>query len=188
MTNEFPEMLVRCAEDAEFHEISLKLHPVCRTLFGRVAGTLTFQQLSDLLEVDAIAREAKRFGFQQSPNLKTLSNRLRRQGLHNPVRTRGLGDDAALMQAAEHVADDGAAHSIIVAELGLDNAKFAKNQTGGDRGFYLFVDDFPEPSILQRGVNFVGDAQTELADVASNCRHRHFGATDQIAAPAKTAN
>src|SRR6202167_3279318 len=188
MTNEFDEMLVRCAKDAKLHEIALKLHPVCRPLFSRITGTLTFQQLGDLLEVDAIARQAKCFGFQESANLKTLSDRLRRQRTYNPVRTRCLGDDAALMQSAEHVADDSSADSIIVAELRLDNTKFTKNQTGGDGGFHFFVDDFPKTSILKRGVNFIGDTQTELADVASNWLRRRSGAADQVAASVETVN
>src|ERR1700733_2782550 len=110
-------MLVRCAKDAELHEVALKLHPVRRAVLGGVAGALAFQQLSDLLEVDAIAREAKRFGFQEPSNLKTLSNRFRRQRTYSPVRTRGLGDDAALMQSAEYVAHDRSANSVIVTEL-----------------------------------------------------------------------
>src|SRR5882724_12650942 len=188
MTNEIDEMLVRRAKDAEFHEISLKLHPVRRAMGGRVAESLAFQQLRNFLEVDAIASQAKRFGLQELSNLKTLSNRLRRQRTYNPVRTRGLGYQTALMQPTEHVADDGSADSIIVAKLRLDNAKFAKNQTSGDGGFHLFVDNLPKTSILKRGIDFVGDAQTERADVAANWRHRCAGTTDQIAAPAKTAN
>src|ERR1700677_1708345 len=188
MTNEFHEMLVRCAKDAEFHEIPLKPHPVGRALFGRVAGTFTLQRLSDLLEIDAIASQAKRFGLQESPNLKTLSNRFRGQGTHNPVGTRGLGDYATLMQSAEDVADDGSADAIIVTEFRLDNAKFAKNQAGGDGRFHFFVDDLPKTPILERGVNFVRDAQTELADVVPNWRRRRSGATDQIAAPVETVN
>src|SRR3979411_2802402 len=92
------------------------------------------------------------------------------------------------MQSTEHVADNGSADSIIVAQLRLDDAKFAKNQTGGDGGFHFLVDDLPQPWSWECGVNFGGNAQTERADVASNRRDRRSGATDQIAAPAKTPN
>src|SRR5882724_8768680 len=175
-------------KDTEFHEIPLELHPVRCAVCSRVADSLAFQQLSDFLEVDAIASQAKRFGLQELSNLKTLSNRFRRQRTCNPVRTRGLGYQTALMQPTENVADDGSADSIIVTKLRLDNTKFAKNQTSADGGFHLFVDNLPKTSILKRGIDFVGDAQTERADVAANWRHRCAGTTDQIAAPAKTAN
>src|SRR5882757_63601 len=188
MTNEIDEMLVRRAKDTEFHEISLKLHPVCRAVCSRVPDPLAFQQLGDFLEIDAVASHAKRFRLQQLSNLETLSNRLRRQRTCNPVRTWGLGYQTTLMQPTEDVADDGTADSIIVTKLRLDNTKFAKNQTSADGGFHLFVDNLPKTSILKRGIDFVGDAQTERADVAANWRHRRSGATDQIAAPAKTAN
>src|SRR5258708_32935746 len=187
MTNEIDEMLVRRAKDAEFHKISLKLHPVRRPMGSRVADSLAFQQLSNFLEVDAIASQAKRFGLQELSNLKTLSNRFRRQRTSNPVRTRGLGYQTALMQPTENVADDGSADSILVAKLRLDNTKFAKNQTSGDGGFHLFIDNLPKTPILKRGIDFLGDAQTELANVTANWRHRRAGPPDQIAAPPKTA-
>src|SRR3984957_18025274 len=92
------------------------------------------------------------------------------------------------MQSAEHVADDSSADPIIVAELRLDDTKFAKNQAGGDGGFHLFVDDLPKASILERGVDFVGNAQTELADFAPSPRHRGAAAAARTASSAKSAD
>src|SRR3979490_2502813 len=111
MTNEIDEMLVRRAKDTEFHEISLKLHPVCRAVGSRIPDALAFEQSGDFLEVDAVASQTKRFRLQQLANLKTLSNRLRRQRTCNPVRTRGLGYQTTLMQPTEDVADNGTADS-----------------------------------------------------------------------------
>ena len=143
MANEIDEMLVRRAKDAEFHEISFELHPVRCAMRGGVADSFAFQQLTDLLKVDAIASQAKRLGLQQLSNLKSLPDRFRRQRTCNPVGTRGLGDQTAFMQPTEDVADDGSADSVIVTELRLDNAEFSKNQTSGDGGFDLFVDNLP---------------------------------------------
>jgi hypothetical protein len=75
-------------------------------------------------------------------------------------------DEAPLLQAAEHVANDRPADFEMVGEFSLYQAISAEHQACGDIVLHGFVNSLPRGAALHRVIDRLRDTKADLAQIA----------------------
>ncbi len=113
-------------------------------------------------------------GLQDTAQVIAFLERVGGQRPGDPAGALRLAQQAPLLQAAEHVADDRAADVEVGRHLGLHHAELAKGEAGGDGFLDLGGDPFPRGAGLQRFVEVVGNHEAEFPQIRP---HRDGSAT-----------
>ncbi len=96
-----------------------------------------------------------------------FADRLGGERFGDPMRTLILFDEAAFLQAPQHVAHHCATNVEMFGKLSLDQAITPENKTGRDVVFHRLVNAFPGAAVLQSVVDGLGDGEPKFAQVDS---------------------
>jgi len=86
------------------------------------------------------------------------------------VGTLVLPDQAAFLQAAQHVSNDSSADLEMVGQFRFDDAVLPEHQAAGDIILDDIIDSLPGRATLQSLVGFLRDNQAECLDVRADQR------------------